>query len=82
MRSILQKKKVKILILDFFFWFECCYDVMMIVLTVLTDITNLVEGHNNAKLGLSCVKRRQNVRFLAFKKSRSLLKLNVKSSEG
>ena len=32
--------------LDFrlFFGFECCYYVMMIILTVLTDITNLLKG--------------------------------------
>ena len=36
---------------------------MMIVLTVLTDITNLVEGHNDAKLGKSCVKK---VKMLVF----------------
>ena len=49
-RPILQKKGEN---LDFrlFFGFECCQDVMMIVLTVLTDITKLVEGHNDAKLG-------------------------------
>ena len=36
---------------------------MMIVLTVLTDITNLVEGHNDAKLGKARVK---NVKMLVF----------------
>ena len=36
---------------------------MMIVLTVLTDITNLVEGHNDAELGKARVK---NVKMLVF----------------
>ena len=42
-RPILQKKGEN---LDFrlFFGFECCYYVMMIILTVLTDITNLLKG--------------------------------------
>ena len=30
---------------------------MKILPTVLTDITHLVEGHNDAKLGKSCVKK-------------------------